>query len=48
MIGHNPNVSLGIDDCSLYTRRIADKYDYHEKRMDMLTYTLVEYKYLTC
>ena len=34
----HPNVSLGIVDCSLYTRRIALKDDYHKKRMDMLAY----------
>ena len=42
----NPNVSLGIVDCSLYTRRIAPKDDYHKKRMDMLAYTPVEFNYL--
>ena len=31
MISDNPNVSLGIVDCSLYTRRIALKDDYHNK-----------------
>ena len=36
MISDNPNVSLGIVDCSIYTRRIALKDDYHKKRMDML------------
>ena len=36
MISDNPNVSLGIEDCSLYTRRIALKDDYHKKRMDTL------------
>ena len=46
MISGNPNVSLGIVDCSLYTRRIALKDDYHKKRMDMLTYAPVEYNYL--
>ena len=46
MIRDNPNVSLGIVDCSLYTRRIALKDDYHQKRMDMLAYAPVEYKYL--
>ena len=46
MIRDNPNVSLGIVDCSLYTRRIAPKDDYHEKRMDMLAYAPVEYNYL--
>ena len=43
MISDNPNVSLGIVDCSLYTRRIALKDDDHKKRMDMLAYTPVEF-----
>ena len=42
----NPNASLAIVDCSLYTRRIALKDDYHKKRMDMLAYTHVEFNYL--
>ena len=46
MISYNPNVSLGFVDCSLYTRRIALKDDYHKKRMDMLAYTPVEFNYL--
>ena len=46
MISDNPNVSPGIVDCSLYTRRIALKDYYHEKRMDMLPYTSVEFNYL--
>ena len=46
MISDNPNVSLGIVDCSLYTRRIALKDDYHKKRMDMLAYIPVEFSYL--
>ena len=46
MIRDNPNVSLGIVDCSLYTRRIALRDDYHMKRMDMLAYTPVEFNYL--
>ena len=48
MISDNPNVSLGIVDCSLYTRRIALmdlKDDYHKKRMDTLAYTPVEFNY---
>ena len=45
MISHNPNVSLGIGNCSLYTRRIALKDDYHKKRMDFGC-APVEYKYL--
>ena len=40
MIRHNPNVSLGIVDCSLYTRRIAPKDNYHKKSIP------VEYNYL--
>ena len=46
MISDDPNVSLEIVDCSLYTRRIALKDDYHKKRMDMLAYPPVEFKYL--
>ena len=46
MISDNHNVSLGIVDCSLYTRRIALKDDYHKKRLDMLAYTPVEFNYL--
>ena len=46
MISDNLNVSLGIVDCSLYTRRIALKDDYHKKRMDMLAYAPVEYNYM--
>ena len=46
MISDSPNVILGIVDCSLYTRRIALKDDYHKKRMDKLAYTPVEFNYL--
>ena len=46
MISDNPNVSLGIVDCSLYTRRIVLKDDYHKNRMDKLAYTPVQFKYL--
>ena len=46
MIIDSPNVSLGIVDCSLYTRRIALKEVYHRKRLDMLAYTPVESNYL--
>ena len=46
MLSDNPNVSLGIVDFSLYTRRIALKDDYHEGQMDMLAYTPVEFNYL--
>ena len=46
MISDNPNVSLGIVDCSIYTRHIALKDDYHKKRKDMLAYTPVEFNFL--
>ena len=46
MISENPNVSVRIVDCSIYTRRIALKDDYHKKRMDMVAYAPVEYNYL--
>ena len=46
MISDNPNVSLGIGDCSLYTRPIALRDDYHKERMDMLAYAPVEYNYM--
>ena len=46
MISDNPNVSLGIVDCSLYTRCIALRDDYHKKRMDMLAHTPVELNYM--
>ena len=46
MISDNPNVSLGIMDCSLYTRRFALKDECHKKRMDMLAYAPVEYNSL--
>ena len=44
MIRDNDNVSLGIVDCSLYTRRTALKDDYHKKRKDMHAYAPVKYK----
>ena len=46
MSSDNPNVSLGFVDCSLYTRRIALKHDYHKKGTDMLAYTSVDFNYL--
>ena len=46
MISNNSNVSLGIVDCSVYTRHIAFKNHYHKKRMDMRAYTPVEFNYL--
>ena len=46
MISENPNVSLGIVDCSLYTRRVMLKEDYQRKRMSQLSYAPVEYNYM--
>ena len=46
MISENPNVSLGIVDCSLCTRRVMLKEDYHKKRMSQLAYAPVEYNYM--
>ena len=46
LISDNPNVSLGIVDCSLYTRRFDLRVDYHKNRMIMLAYTPVVYNYL--
>ena len=46
MISDNPSISLGIADCSLYTRRIALKDDYHKQRKEMLAYAPVAYNYL--
>ena len=46
MISENPNANLGIVDCSLYTRRIALKDDYHKKSIEMLAYAPVENNYL--
>ena len=46
MISENPNVSLGIVDCSLYTRRVMLKEDYHKRRMSQLAHATVEYNYM--
>ena len=46
MIRHNPNVSVGIVFCSLYTRRTALKDAYHMKQMDMLAYNSVEFTFV--
>ena len=46
MISDNPDVSFGIVDCSLYTRRVALKNDYYKKRVDMLAYAPVKNNYL--
>ena len=46
MISENPNVSLGIVDCSVYTRRVMLKEHYYKKRMSQLAYAPVEYNYI--
>ena len=46
IISDNPIVSLGIVDCSLYSRRIALKDGYHKKSTEMLAYATLEYNYL--
>ena len=38
MISEIPNVCLGIVDCSLYTRRVMLKEDYHKRRMSQPAY----------
>ena len=45
MISDNPNISHGIAHCSLYTRRIPLKDDYHQKRSDKLAYTPLDLNY---
>ena len=46
MISENSNVNLGIVDCSLYTRLVMLKEDYHKKRMSQLANAPVEYNYI--
>ena len=46
MISDNPNVSLGIVVCSVYTRRIALMDAYYMKRKDILAYSPVDFNYL--
>ena len=46
MISENPNVSLGIVDSSLYTRRVMLKEDYGKKKMSQLAYAPLEYNYM--
>ena len=46
MISDNPNVSLGILDCSFYTRCFSFQDEYHKTRMDMIAFAPVEYNYL--
>ena len=46
MLSENPNVSLGIVDCSLYSRRVMLKEDYPKKRRSQLAYAPNEYNYM--
>ena len=46
MISENPNVSWGFVDCSLYTRRVMLKEDYHKMRMSQIAYAPIEYNYM--
>ena len=46
MISESPMVSLGVVDCSLYTRRVMFKEDYHKKRMSQQVCAPIEYCYL--
>ena len=46
IVRDNRNVSLGIVNCSLYTRCTARKDDYHYKEMDMLAFSTVEFNYM--
>ena len=46
LIYDNPNVSLRIVDCLLYTRRIALKDDHHKKILDMFAYSSGEFNFL--
>ena len=43
MIRGDPNVSLGIGDCSLYALRIALKDDYNKQRTELLAGTHLEF-----
>ena len=45
-ISENPNASLGIVDCFLYTRRVMLKEDCQKKRLSQLAYAPVEYNYM--
>ena len=46
MITEKLNVSLGIVDCSLYTRRVMLRENYHKKRRSQIAYAHVEYNYM--
>ena len=45
MISKNPDVSLGIVDCSIYTGRVMLQEDNHKKRLAQLARAPVEYNY---
>ena len=42
MKSENPNVGLGIVNCSQYTRRLMLREDYNKKRMSQIAYAPVE------
>ena len=46
MTSDNPVFCLGIVNCSLHTRRKSLKDNYHDKRIDMLSYTTAEFNFL--
>ena len=46
MISDNHNISLGVVDCSFYNHRFAPKDDNHNKKLEMLAYTLLDYNFL--
>ena len=43
MNSENPNVSLGIVECTFHTRSVALKDAYHKKRIVMLAYTTMDF-----
>ena len=46
IINENPNVDLGVMDCSLSARRVMLKENYHKKRLAQLAFSSVEYKFM--
>ena len=46
MISEIPNGTLGIMDCSLYTRLVMLKEDYDKKRISQLAFAPVEHNYM--
>ena len=46
MLSENPNISLVIVVCSLYTRRVMLKEDHHKKLLAQQAYAPVEHNYM--